>query len=72
MGSMKPGHIFTIEPIISEGTTEYITWRDGWTMASRDGGASAQFENTILVTKDGLEELTGKISTSPPYFWETA
>ena len=64
------GHTFTIEPMINAGTVKHVEWRDGWTATTRDGKRSAQFEHTLLITPDGVEELTAKLSTSPKYFWE--
>ncbi|KAM9992803.1 hypothetical protein ACTFIY_010239 [Dictyostelium cf. discoideum] len=58
---MKEGMIFTIEPVLVESTSPYAEWKmwdDNWTVSSREGGWSAQFEHTILVTKDGYEILT--------------
>jgi methionyl aminopeptidase len=56
---MKPGMIFTIEPMINEGVAECIVDRgDGWTARTRDYKLSAQFEHTILITEDGCECLT--------------
>ncbi|OWF56743.1 methionine aminopeptidase 1D, mitochondrial-like isoform X2 [Mizuhopecten yessoensis] len=55
---MQPGMTFTIEPLVCEGSTEYTVLKDGWTCVSNDGGRSAQFENTILITDDGAEVLT--------------
>ncbi|CEM35075.1 unnamed protein product [Vitrella brassicaformis CCMP3155] len=71
-GEMRPGHTFTIEPMINEGSGEYITWPDQWTVTTKDGKRSAQFEHTILITDDGVghELLTGKIESSPKYWWE--
>jgi len=57
-GVMKPGHIFTIEPMINEGTHKDEQWPDNWTAVTRDGKRSAQFEHTILVTETGFEVLT--------------
>ncbi|EDO08425.1 putative methionine aminopeptidase type I [Babesia bovis T2Bo] len=57
-GQMESGQIFTIEPIICEGNPEIYTWRDGWTIATCDGGRCAQFEHTVLVTDTGCEILT--------------
>jgi methionyl aminopeptidase len=34
---MKPGHVFTIEPMINQGTWKDITWNDKWTSATADG-----------------------------------
>ena len=47
-GVMKPGHCFTIEPMISEGSWRDITWPDDWTAVTEDGKRSAQFEQTFL------------------------
>ena len=35
-----------------------FTWKDGWTVATRDNGRCAQFEHTILIHDDGAEVLT--------------
>ena len=63
---MKPGHIFTIEPMINTGTWKDITWNDKWTSATQDGQRSAQFEHTILITEDGCEVLTARTPDSLP------
>ncbi|CAM9579035.1 unnamed protein product [Chrysoparadoxa australica] len=60
-GIMRPGHIFTIEPMINLGTWRDVTWPDNWTAVTGDGARSAQFEHTILVTEDGHELLTGRV-----------
>ena len=54
-GIMKPGNIFTIEPMVNEGTWKDVKWLDGWTAVTEDGKRSAQFEHTLLVTEDGVE-----------------
>ena len=69
-GQMAPGHTFTIEPMICEGSAKPLTWPDEWTATTHDGKRSAQFEHTLLVTKDGVEALTGKLETSPLQVWE--
>jgi len=69
-GKMEVGNVFTIEPMICEGTAQHIEWQDGWTATTRDGKRSAQFEHTLLITPTGVECLTGKLPTSPKYFWE--
>lgn len=69
-GVMKPGITFTIEPMINEGSAKNVTWPDDWTATTVDGKRSAQFEHTILITEDGVERLTGKLPTSPKFFWE--
>ncbi|KAI8588871.1 peptidase M24, structural domain-containing protein [Geranomyces variabilis] len=58
VGVMKPGHTFTIEPMISEGTWHDQQWPDGWTVTTLDGKRSAQFEETLLVTETGVEVLS--------------
>jgi len=61
-GVMKEGHIFTIEPMINQGTWRDTLWPDDWTAVTRDGKRSAQFEETLLITAEGVEILTGKTS----------
>lgn len=58
IGVMKPGHTFTIEPMINEGNWRDVTWPDKWTAVTVDGKRSAQFEQTLLVTETGYEILT--------------
>lgn len=65
IGVMKPGHIFTIEPMLNLGTYQDTTWPDQWTAVTKDGKRSAQFEHTILITEDGFEVLTGRLADSP-------
>jgi methionyl aminopeptidase len=55
---LKPGMVFTIEPMINEGTWEAVVLDDGWTAITKDGKLSAQFEHTIVVTPDGVDILT--------------
>ena len=52
------GMVFTIEPMINLGERDIHTMEDGWTVVTADGSLSAQFEQTICVTKDGYESLT--------------
>ncbi|XP_051941762.1 methionine aminopeptidase 1 isoform X2 [Hippocampus zosterae] len=61
VGVMKPGHVFTIEPMICEGGWQDETWPDGWTAVTRDGKRSAQFEHTLLVTDTGCDILTRRL-----------
>lgn len=54
-----PGMIFTIEPMINAGVREgVIDPKDGWTVRTKDGKPSAQWEHTILITETGHEVLT--------------
>lgn len=55
---LRPGMVFTIEPMINEGTWEVEILADGWTAVTRDRKLSAQFEHTVAVTEDGVEILT--------------
>ncbi|WOL15859.1 methionine aminopeptidase 1B, chloroplastic-like [Canna indica] len=57
-GYMVEGETFTIEPILTMGSIECITWNDGWTTLTADGSLAAQFEHSILITKTGAEVLT--------------
>lgn len=56
---MRPGMVFTIEPMITLGDWRHKMWDDGWTAVTADGRRTAQFEHTVLVTDDGVEVLTG-------------
>lgn len=55
---LVPGMTFTVEPMLTAGTTRLRQWEDGWTEVTTDGLPSAQFEHTIVVTDDGVEILT--------------
>lgn len=55
---MEPGMVFTIEPIVNQGTHKVQFWSDNWTVVTADGGRSAQFEHMVLVTDKGVDILT--------------
>jgi methionyl aminopeptidase len=55
---MRPGMVFTVEPMISAGTHRAYLWPDGWTAVTADLARSAQFEQTVLCTTTGAEILT--------------
>jgi methionyl aminopeptidase len=55
---MEVGMTFTIEPMLTLGSSDYQTWSDGWTIVTADGKRSAQFEHTLVVTEKGAEILT--------------
>jgi methionyl aminopeptidase len=55
---LKAGMIFTIEPMINQGTRFNKLMKDGWTVVTKDRKPSAQWEHTILVTETGAEVLT--------------
>ena len=48
----------TIEPILNIGSHKCLVEADGWTVRTRDGGLSAQFEHDIVITRDGPEILS--------------
>ena len=56
---LVPGMIFTIEPMINEGSPDFFVDEDnGWTVYTEDDGLSAQIEYMVLVTETGVEVLT--------------
>jgi methionyl aminopeptidase len=56
---LHPGMTFTIEPMLNAGTAyTVLSKEDGWTVTTKDGSLSAQWEHTVLVTRDGCEVLT--------------
>lgn len=55
---LRPGMIFTIEPMINLGKKHCKLLKDGWTVITKDHKLSAQFEHTVLVTENGYEILT--------------
>jgi methionyl aminopeptidase len=61
---LKPGMIFTIEPMVNLGRPNVKVLSDGWTAVTRDRSLSAQFEHSIGITADGCQSFT----TSPKGF----
>ncbi|KAF3513503.1 hypothetical protein F2Q69_00008864 [Brassica cretica] len=57
-GRMVLNQTFTIEPMLTIGSIKPVMWDDNWTVVTEDASLSAQFEHTILITKDGAEILT--------------
>ncbi|MBD9415316.1 type I methionyl aminopeptidase [Pseudomonas sp. PDM16] len=55
---LREGMVFTIEPMLNQGTGGVRTEDDGWTVVTRDGALSAQFEHTVAVTASGVSVLT--------------
>ena len=55
---LEPGMVFTIEPMINEGTHKTKLLSDGWTVITADSKLSAQWEHTICVTETGVDILT--------------
>ncbi len=66
---LRPGMIFTIEPMINLGRPSVKVLSDGWTAVTRDRSLSAQFEHTVGVTENGCEIFTLSPAgyTMPPY-----
>src|SRR5690606_26670686 len=62
---MKAGMVFTIEPMINLGRYETELQGDDWTVLTADRSLSAQFEHTILVTREGAEVLTTRPALVP-------
>ncbi|GAA0295990.1 type I methionyl aminopeptidase [Sphingomonas oligophenolica] len=55
---LREGMVFTIEPMLNQGSRLVSTEQDGWTVVTKDRKLSAQFEHTVAVTGDGVEVLT--------------
>ena len=57
---LKEGMTFTIEPMVNAGRYHTKLKRDGWTVETKDGRLSSQWEHTMLVTHDGVEVFTAR------------
>ena len=72
---LREGMVFTIEPMLNRGGRSVKTEADGWTVVTRDGSLSAQFEHTVAVTASGVSVLTlrpdeaGMTGTRRPVAW---
>ncbi len=66
---LKPGMLFTVEPMINLGRPHVKVLADGWTAVTRDRSLSAQFEHTVGVTETGVEifTLSPRGYEMPPY-----
>lgn len=59
LAKLEPGMTFTVEPMVNLGTYQVlVSKKDKWTVKTKDGKWSAQFEHTVLVTSSGVEVLT--------------
>ena len=63
---LKPGMIFTIEPMINAGKAAISELPDGWTIVTKDRSLSAQWEHTVVITETGVEVLTLSEKAPPP------
>jgi methionyl aminopeptidase len=57
---VRPGLVVAIEPMVTLGGIETFVRRDGWTVATSDGTASAHWEHSIAVHDDGIWVLTAE------------
>ena len=57
---LRPGMTLAVEPILNAGGKTCRTLRDGWTVVTVDHSLSAQWEHTVLVTRDGCDILTDR------------
>ena len=63
--TLREGMVFTIEPMINQGTRKVSTASDGWRVVTDDGSLSAQFEHTVAVTGAGVDVLTLRRDEAP-------
>jgi len=57
---LRPGMTLAVEPILNAGGKACRTLRDGWTVVTVDHSLSAQWEHTVVVTRDGCDILTDR------------
>jgi methionyl aminopeptidase len=62
---LREGMVFTIEPMLNQGTAKVSTESDGWTVVTNDRKLSAQFEHTVAVTSNGVDVLTLRRDETP-------
>jgi len=55
---LRSGYTLAVEPMVNAGSSEVLTLEDGWTIVTKDRKKSAHFEFTVLVSKEGYENLT--------------
>jgi methionyl aminopeptidase len=65
---LEPGMTFTVEPMINAGKRyTKLNAHDGWTVTTRDGRLSAQWEHTLGVTESGCEVFTRRLDETLPF-----
>jgi methionyl aminopeptidase len=64
---IKKGYVFAVEPMINLGTHQTKVLKDGWTVVTLDGRASAHCEHTIAVTENGPEVFTRVVEAEPEH-----
>ncbi|MBO1924986.1 type I methionyl aminopeptidase [Thiomicrorhabdus sp. 6S3-12] len=62
---LKPGMVFTVEPMINLGKAAVKLLPDNWTVVTKDRKLSAQWEHTLAVTEDGYEIFTMRQGETP-------
>ena len=55
---LEEGLVIAIEPMVTVGSPEIVTGRDGWTIETKDRSLAAHFEHTVAITADGPRILT--------------
>jgi len=63
---LREGMVFTVEPMLNQGSRRVSTLDDEWTVVTADGKLSAQFEHTVAVTATGVEVLTLRRNEAQP------
>lgn len=63
---LKPGMVFTVEPMVNAGRYDVSSLSDGWTVVTRDRSLSAQWEHMVVVTETGYDILTASKGTQTP------
>lgn len=56
--TLEAGMVLALEPMVNAGNFETQLGHDGWVFKTKDGSLSAHYENTVLITKEGVEVLT--------------
>ena len=64
---LRQGMVFTVEPMLNQGSRRVSTLDDEWTVVTADGKLSAQFEHTVAVTATGVEVLTLRRDEAQPH-----
>jgi methionyl aminopeptidase len=60
-----PGMLFAVEPMIAVGTTEISSSGRSWPIRTADGSLSVHYEADVLVTADGMRDLTEGMQSLP-------
>ena len=60
---LKPGLVLALEPMLNAGGADVYTKADRWTIVTADGSLSAHYEQTVAITENGPEVLTGPLHT---------